>query len=100
MIAYVGNVRVLEKVIVEQRARPLVDDEGRPSPYLRLLRQHSEVLNTLAAQFGFTPVARTRLGMPAGAGEPDEPTTNLHLRRLQLVEPDGKVRSGGRQDDQ
>jgi P27 family predicted phage terminase small subunit len=60
---------------VAQRAQnklKLLQDNGMPSPYLRIVRQSVEVLTRLRAEMGFSPVARTRLGTPAAKAEEQE----------------------------
>ena len=85
--AYVVHVDVLIEATKAQNKSQLTDAEGKPSPYLRLLRQHSEVMIRLSAEMGFTPVARARLGAPQ-APPPAEPA-NPHAQ-FDVILPDGR----------
>jgi len=57
-----------------QAGQSLVDDKGVVTPLLRLMRQTTEVMLRIQSEFGFTPVGRRRLRMPAGGlGDDPEP---------------------------
>lgn len=43
---------------------PLVNADGVMSPYLSIMNRAIPLITKLAAQMGFTPVARTTLGVP------------------------------------
>jgi hypothetical protein len=70
--------------IDEDSALPLLakgkDGAPIPSPYLRVLSRTSDVLLRVAAELGFTPIARTRLAGPvATLASPDSPWRQLRL---------------------
>ena len=87
--AFVLHADILVEIGKLQNKTGLVDGKGNPSVYLRLLRQHSEVLVTVGNQIGFSPAARIRLGQPAAippsAAEPDNPHA-----RFDVVLPTGQ----------
>jgi phage terminase small subunit len=69
-IEYVLLVDTVTEAAKAQNKLQLVDLEGRPSFYLRLMRQTIELTSKLRGEMGFSPVARTRL---ATADPPAEP---------------------------
>jgi len=81
---YVLHIDIMIETAKKQAQLALVDSDGKPSPYLRLLRQTAEVMSKLQAELGFTPVARTRLGGSQAAADPFG--TRLGL---EVIEPDG-----------
>jgi|SRR6516165_1048977 phage terminase small subunit len=87
--AFVLHADVLVEVAKLHNKARLIDAEGNPSVYLRVLRQHTEVLVALGNQLGFSPAARIRLGQPAvqppTATEPDNPHA-----RFDIIHPDGR----------
>jgi phage terminase small subunit len=69
----------------QNKTAKLLDAEGRPSAYLRLLRQHTEMMIALGAQLGFSPIARTRLATVEPP--PEEP------KGFDLVRPGFRARA-------
>jgi phage terminase small subunit len=72
LTAFVLHLDVIIESGKAQKSTTLLDAEGKPSAYLRLLRQHTLPLVALAAQLGFSPIARVRLAteIPPLAEEP------------------------------
>jgi P27 family predicted phage terminase small subunit len=88
--AYVVHVDTFVEAAKAQAGKPLINEKGVVAPLLRLMRQTTEVMVRIQSEFGFTPVGRTRLGMPAG-GAGDDPEPGSPHQRFDTVLPDGKV---------
>jgi phage terminase small subunit len=88
--AYVVHVDVFVEAAKKQAGQPLIDDKGFVAPLLRLMRQTIEVMVRIQSEFGFTPVGRTRLGMPAGGMGDDGEPVSPH-ERFDTILPDGKI---------
>jgi phage terminase small subunit len=69
---YVGLVDIVTEAQRAQNKLELLDAEGRPQVYLRVIRQTVEVLCKLRGEMGFSPVSRTRLGTAAAPAEEAE----------------------------
>jgi P27 family predicted phage terminase small subunit len=67
LAAYVLHTDVMIEAAKAQNKEKLLDADGTSSAYLRILRQHTELMITLGNQLGFSPLARIRL---ATAEEP------------------------------
>ena len=83
-VNYIVLADSLETAVKAQnKVKQLVDADGKPSPYLRIIRQTVEVMTRLQAEMGFTPVARSRLGTPLPSAPPEP--QNAH-QQFEVIE--------------
>jgi phage terminase small subunit len=82
LASYCVHVDLLRDAAELQARAELVGVDGRPSPYLRIARQTTDVLVKIAAQLGFCPVSRAQLGTPLAPAELPEDTVWRSLGRF------------------
>ena len=68
-IGYILAVDTMIEAAKAQNRAQLLQPNGMPSPYLRMIRQTLEMMSKLANDLGFSPAARIRLA----TGEPPPP---------------------------